>query len=108
MSEGSDIMEERKIKRRANAYNIIRVLSLVVCVGVPLRYIYDGFGHERSVAACIIICGIALAVILILELLVFRAWRKKLDMFAAITEGNMYVRTVDGYRSANDVSDEEK
>lgn len=41
-------------------------------------------------------------IIALLECLLFRRWRKKLDTFPAVTQGNMYARTVDGYRSAND------
>ena len=100
--------KEKNTGRSANAYNIIRVLTYIICVGVPLRFLYDGFGHEKSIAACLIICIIAFAVMVILERFVFRTWRKKLDLFPAVTQGNMYSRTSGGYRSANDVSDEDK
>ena len=95
----------KNTKKSANAYNIIRVLSYIILVGIPLRYAFDGFGGHRSMTLCIGLFVLAGVVIALLEFLVFSRWRKKLDTFPAVTQGNMYARTVDGYRSANDKSD---
>ena len=89
-------------KKSANAYNIIRIPLYIVLVGVPMRYLYDGFGMERSIGIGIAMLVAAGIIIALLEKLCFSKWRKKLDTFPAVTQGSMYHRTVDGYRSAND------
>ena len=67
-----------------------------------MRYLYDGFGMERSIGIGIAMLVAAGIIIALLEKLCFSKWRKKLDTFPAVTQGSMYHRTVDGYRSAND------
>lgn len=80
----------------------IRIPLYIVLVGVPMRYLYDGFGMERSIGIGIAMLVTAGILIALLEKLCFSKWRKKLDTFPAVTQGSMYHRTVDGYRSAND------
>jgi len=96
-----------KKKPSADAYNITRILLYILLVGIPLRYLRDGFGSGRDMMTCILLFVIAGAIIAVLEFTVFRWWRKKLDTFAAITQGSMYQRTTESYRSANDVNDPE-
>lgn len=98
----------KKEKRSANAYNITRILLYILLVGISLRYLLDGFGSGRDMGTCILLFVIAGIIIALLELTVFRRWRKKLDTFAAVTQGSMYQRTTESYRSANDVYDPEE
>ena len=89
-------------KNSANTYNLVRISLYILLVGAPLRYLYDGFGMERSPGLGIAMLIAAGIIIALLEKLCFSKWRKKLDTFPAVTQGSMYHRTVDGYRSAND------
>lgn len=94
-----------KKKTSSDAYNITRILSYILLVGIPLRYLHDWFFGGRDAATCVLLFVIAGIIIALLEGTVFRRWRKKLDTFAAVTQGNMYQRTTESYRSANDVND---
>ena len=92
----------------SDTYNITRILSYILLVGIPLRYLHDGFFGGRDMTTCVLLFVVAGIIIALLEGMVFRRWKKKLDTFAAITQGNMYQRTTDSYRSANDVKDPEE
>ena len=93
-------------KKSANAYNIIRILLYIILVGIPIRFAYDGFGTDRTILGCILMFIAAGAAITLLEQFVFSKWRKKLDTFPAVTQGNMYNRTTESYKSANDTDEE--
>ena len=100
-------MAKKDGSKSANLYNIIRICLYIIIVGVPLRYLHDGFGGDKSWLICLLMFAIAAVLIALLELLVFSRWRKKLVTFPAVTQGSMYHRTVGGYRSANDVDETE-
>ena len=95
------------MKKSANAYNIIRVLLYIILIGIPIRYVFDAFGGDGSVGLCIGLFILAGVIIALLEILLFARWRKKLDTMPAVTQGNMYNRTTESYKSANDTDDTE-
>lgn len=105
-------MENKSEKKSGNLsadlYNIVRVLTWIICVGVPLRFWFGYSGADIWLKWSLIASIIAAAVLVIMELLVFRQWKKNLTLKAAVTQGNMYARTTESYRSANDSGDPEE
>ena len=96
--------ENNKKAWKADIYNIARILIWIVCIGVPLRLWYNVSVSvsTNGVPVALVVSLIAVAILVPLELLVFRKVAKKLDTKPAVTQGNMYNRTTESYRSAFD------